>query len=114
MIVIILKKILQSYVPPEVPQPRVNINFLSQAPPSSSQVVIPTHAHSKNPNHAKAYVGAKARGITPTKRYFQYFLHFQDPSLQQTQFPLQALHNHMDQGFVGQTHHKPKLSVSPT
>lgn len=68
-------------MPPKVPQPRVHINVLSQAHPSYSQVFIPTYAHSKNPKHTKAYVGAKPWGITPTQNSFQYFQNFEDSSL---------------------------------
>lgn len=44
------QEIIPSYVPPEVPQPREQINVVSQDP-SSSQVIILTYDNSENPNH---------------------------------------------------------------
>jgi len=56
---------IPSYVPPKVPQPRVHINVMSQAP--SSQVVILTYANPQNPNPMQAYFGSKLKELTSTQ-----------------------------------------------
>jgi len=75
---------------------------------------MPTYANSKNPNQTQAYIGIKPKELTFVQKYFQSFQQVQDPSLRQTQFTPQGLHNQVPQGFVVKPHHTQQVNVSLT